>query len=124
MPRPSCDTNGELTLTRSVIKRQVPEIYVKPKLKLPTFAEYSKGPAKPPPPTIVPPPNYASKLPSINQGRSVYDMVEEQAKAEESPLIERVVFGLATAGIAFLIIVEIVINSPLMENIKPILNGS
>ena len=83
-----------------------------PKMKLPTFSEYNLGPAKAAPPADF---AYKSKLPSINQGRPVY---EAEAK-EEKPLFEKIIFNLAWAGIAFLVFVEIFVNSPLFPEVKP-----
>jgi hypothetical protein len=60
---------------------------------------------------------FSSKLPSINQGRSAYEMAEK----EEKPLFERLVFGLSIGGIAFLVFVEIFINTPLFQQVKPVI---
>ena len=84
-----------------------------PKLSLPSFGEYKLGPPKAPPPETG-----GSKLPKINQGRSYAD---ELLKKEEKPFMERLVFGLAWAGIFFLIAVEIFINSPAFPVVKPII---
>lgn len=48
--------------------------------------------------------------------RSVYDDLPEE---EEKGLLERVVFGITIGGIAFLIFVEIFINTPVFQQIKP-----
>ena len=56
---------------------------------------------------------YESKLPSINPGTNKYAVEKEQ------PFFERVVFGLSIGGIAFLLFVEIFINTPLFQQIRP-----
>ena len=86
-----------------------------PKLRLPTFSDYSKGPAKPPPPASG---QYQSKLPGINQGRSYADELLEK---EKKPFMEELVFGLAWKGIFFLVAVEIFINTPAFQTVKPII---
>ena len=48
--------------------------------------------------------------------RSVYDDLPEE---EEKGLLERVVFGITIGGIAFLIFVEIFINTPFFQQVKP-----
>ena len=88
------------------------EIPDEPKLRLPSFSDYARGPGKPLPP---PDSGYASKLPSINQGRPAFEVEEK----EQKPTLERVVFGLSTGGIAFLIFVEIFINSPVFPTVRP-----
>jgi len=82
------------------------------KVKLPSFDEYKRGPPKPVPSST----SYTSKLPSINQGRSVYDDLPEK---EEKPPLEKLVFGLTWGGIFFLIAVEIFINTPWFQQVKP-----
>ena len=58
-----------------------------------------------------------SKLPAINPGQKrVYE-------AEEKPPIEKFVFNLTWAGIAFLVLVEIFINTPLFQTVKPVVLG-
>ena len=58
-----------------------------------------------------------SKLPAINPGQKrVYE-------AEEKPPIEKFVFNLTWAGIAFLVLVEIFINTPLFQTVKPAVLG-
>ena len=84
------------------------------KQALPSFEEYSKGPKKPVP-TRAP---YQSKLPGINQGVSIYDQLEEKDK--QGPL-EKLVFRLSWAGIIFLVLIEIFINSPLFPQVRPYL---
>lgn len=86
------------------------------KMKLPTFDEYRKGPAKQLPTDGG---SYVSKLPGINQGRSAYDDVMERKKEDEKPPLEKLVFNLTWFGIAFLVAVEIFINTPWFQQIKP-----
>ena len=59
---------------------------------------------------------YKSKLSPINPGKPLYDVDEN-----EKPLFERIVFGLSIGGIAFLIFVEIFINTPLFQQVKPVI---
>jgi len=82
-----------------------------PKMRLPTFDEYKRGPSKPPPPKSG---AYQSKLPAINQGRPAFEVDKE-----EKPLFERVVFGLAWGGVFFLVAVELFVSSPLFAQVKP-----
>ena len=44
-------------------------------------------------------------------------------EAEEKPPIEKFVFNLTWAGIAFLVLVEIFINTPLFQTVKPVVLG-
>lgn len=62
----------------------------------------------------------ASKLPPINAGKAAYSLPEEE---EQSP-VEKVVFRLAWAGIGTLIAIEIFINTPLFQQLKPAILGS
>lgn len=82
------------------------------KQALPSFEEYKRGPPKPVPTSG----SYMSKLPSINPGRSPYDDLPQK---DEKPPFESFVFGLTIAGIAFLIFIEIFINSPVFQQVKP-----
>ena len=84
------------------------------KVALPSFDDYKKGPPKPAPPTG----SYESKLPSINPGRSPYDDLPQ--KDEQAPF-EKLVFNLTYVGIAFLIAVEIFINTPAFQQVKPVI---
>mmetsp|Transcript_39051 Transcript_39051/g.116578 ORF Transcript_39051/g.116578 Transcript_39051/m.116578 type:complete len:219 (+) Transcript_39051:1086-1742(+) len=61
----------------------------------------------------------ASKLPPINAGKAAYSLPEEE---EQSP-VEKVVFRLAWAGIGTLIAIEIFINTPLFQQLKPAILG-
>ena len=71
------------------------------------------GDAEAPPPAA----EADSKLPAINPGQKrVYE-------AEEKPPIEKFVFNLTWAGIAFLVLVEIFINTPLFQTVKPVVLG-
>ena len=71
------------------------------------------GGAEAPPPAA----EADSKLPAINPGQKrVYE-------AEEKPPIEKFVFNLTWAGIAFLVLVEIFINTPLFQTVKPVVLG-
>ena len=46
-------------------------------------------------------------------------MYDDLPEEEEKGLLERVVFGITIGGIAFLIFVEIFINTPVFQQIKP-----
>jgi len=74
------------------------------------------GLAPPEAPPAAPP---ASKLPPINAGKAAYSLPEEE---EQSP-VEKVVFRLAWAGIGTLIAIEIFINTPLFQQLKPSILG-
>jgi len=86
-----------------------------PALKLPSFDEYSKGPSKP-----LPESNdaFQSKLKPINPGKSLYEQygIEEP---EETPFLEKWVFKLTWGGIFTLVFIEIFINTPVFQQIKP-----
>lgn len=85
------------------------------KQALPSFEQYKRGPPKPMPAAGS---TYASKLPSINQGKSIYDQLPE--KDEKTPF-EKFIFRSTWAGIALLIGVEIFINTPLFQEVKPVI---
>jgi len=88
-----------------------------PKLKLPSFDSYSRGPPKPPPPASAGLlGSYKSKLPSINEG-SKYEAEPE----EEKPLFEKLVFRITYVGLAVLVLIEIFINSPAFQAVKPVI---
>ena len=92
------------------------------KVKLPTFDEYKRTAPPKPVPRIgsFNAKTYQSKLPSINQGKSVYDDLPD--KNEGSPL-EKLVFRITIGGIVFLVFVEIFINTPLFQQLKPLLGA-
>jgi len=84
------------------------------KQALPSFEEYSRGPKKPVPTST----SYQSKLPTINQGSSPYDRLPDK---DDKTSFEKTVFGLTIAGIGVLIGIEIFINTPLFQQIKPVI---
>jgi len=82
-----------------------------PKFRLPSFEDSLRGPPKPPPPSA----SYESRLPSINQGKPDYDLGGEP---EKTPF-EKLIFRSAWAGIIFLVLIEIFINTPVFQQVKP-----
>lgn len=89
-----------------------------PKLTLPSFESYSKGPAKPLPKlNEFVGKSYESKLPGINQGAK-YVMPGEEEK-EEKPLFEKLIFNGTWGGILTLVLIEIFINTPAFQAVKP-----
>jgi hypothetical protein len=92
-----------------------------PRVQLPSFEDYLKGPAKPrPPPGAQFERNrpYESKLAPINPGNPRF-----ATEKEETPLMEKIVFRTTIGGIALLIFIEIFINTPLFQSVKPALNA-
>lgn len=87
-----------------------------PKLSLPSFDDYKKGPKKELPADDDD--RYRSKLTPINQGKSLYEEygIEEP---EEKPFLEKWVFRLTWGGIFFLVFIEIFINTPVFQQIRP-----
>ena len=82
-----------------------------PKLNLPTFDDF----ARPSDASKPSPSGFQSKLPSINQGRSPYEGYEK----EEKPLFERVITRITWGGIFVLVAIEIFINTPAFQQVKP-----
>ncbi len=82
-----------------------------PKLDLPTFDDFARKGDAP----KLPPSGFQSKLPTINQGRSPYAGYEK----EEKPLFERVITRITWGGIFVLVAIEIFINTPAFQQVKP-----
>jgi len=61
-------------------------------------------------------PDFKSKLPPINPGAPGF-----VAEEKEKPVFEQIIFKITWAGIFFLIGVEIFINTPLFQKVKPFL---
>lgn len=89
-----------------------------PKLTLPSFESYSRGAPKPLPKlNEFVGKSYESKLPGINQGAK-YVMPGEEKK-DEKPLFEKLIFNGTWAGILILVLIEIFINTPAFQAVKP-----
>ena len=83
-----------------------------PKLSLPSFEEYSRGPAKPVP---KPGAQYESKLAPINPGNSNIELPTEET------LFEKTIYRLTWGGIISLVLIEIFINTPAFQAVKPVI---
>ena len=108
------DPSAETQPTNAEIKPQSdqrPEILDQPKTQLPTFEEFQKreqGDSK----TI----GFQSKLDPINPGSPKFASV---GKEEEKPLFERIVTRITWVGIGLLVAIEVFINTPLFQEVKP-----
>jgi len=80
----------------------------RPRLEFPSFPRFgSDAPAE------VEEDRFASKLPAISQGR------KSEAPEDTTPPVEKLVFTLTYVGIGTLIAIEVFINTPAFQEIKP-----
>lgn len=100
-------------LDRGLLGKFAPDT---PAIKLPTFDEFVKSGKEP----AVPPresAGFQSKLPAVNQGKSIYDIEPE----EEKTGFEKFVFRGTIFSIGALIFIEIFVNTPFFANtVKPL----
>lgn len=91
-----------------------------PILRLPSFDDFAKrdggrGTPGPAPMSGTAKGGAESRLPPINPGKPLYQPKEEEKKS----LAERIVFQSAWIGIGTLVAIEIFINTPIFQQVKP-----
>ena len=85
----------------------------RPALSLPSFDDYKRGPAKPLPADDG---SFRSKLTPINPGKPLFDAAEKV----EKPFVEKWVTKITWGGIFVLVAIEIFINTPLFQQVRPV----